>query len=401
MSRAMAEAESPEDVPAGTTSHRGRGRSTGLSDPATLFTWGVRLVIALLVLTPPFYFEPSWLRVGQYVMIGAVGAIGLTLLTGQAGQLSLAHPFFMFVGGTTYCVLGSEEVAGKKGLGLPSLVALIGAIVVAALLGLAFAPVSGRVRGVYLGVATLSLVYVGLYLGQQWTSLSGGTASGRPAPDLNLFGIHILRAEPEITILGQTMEREQRVWYAFALFLLLAYLLAIGAVRSRPGRAWRAVRDSEHAASALGVNVPRVRAEAFAISSAYAGLAGVMTVMWFRLLKPDESEFAGTYSIVVAIAFLAMILIGGLGSVGGAIAGSALVFGLPGILTLTTGGSEMFGTSGPHAITSTIFTSFVYGAAIVLVVLFEPGGLASLGRRIKAMLGRTPLGSTLLSPKGS
>lgn len=388
-----------EDPPAEAASHRANGGA--LKDPAVLFTWGVRLVILLLVLTPPFYLEASWLRVGQYVMIGAVGAIGLTLLTGQAGQLSLAHPFFMFVGGTTYCVLGSEGTSDTEGFGLPSLVALFGAILVTALLGLAFAPVSGRVRGVYLGVATLSLVYVGLYLGQQWTSLSGGTASGRRAPDLNLFGIHILQSEPEITILGQTMDREQRVWYAFALFLLLAYLLALGAVRSRPGRSWRAVRDSEHAASALGVNVPRVRAEAFAISSAYAGLAGVMTVMWFRLLKPDESEFAGTYSIVVAIAFLAMILIGGLGSVGGAIAGAALVFGLPGALTIMTGGSQMFGTSGANAITPTIFTAFVYGTAIILVVLFEPGGLAALGRRVKAMLARTQLGSTLLSPKGS
>ena len=388
-----------EDPPAEAASHR--ARSGPLSDPATMFTWAVRLAMALVLLSAPFYLEASWLRVGQLVMIGAVGAIGLTLLTGQAGQLSLAHPFFMFVGGTAYCVLGSEDLPGKQGLGLPSLVALFGAILVAAALGLAFAPVSGRVRGVYLGVATLSLVYVGLYLGQQWTSLSGGTASGRPAPDLNLFGLHILRSEPEITIFGQAMEREQRVWFAFSLFLLLAYLLAVGAVRSRPGRAWRAVRDSEHAASALGVNVPRVRAEAFAISSAYAGLAGVMTVMWYRLLKPDESEFAGTYSIVVSIAFLAMILIGGLGSVGGAIAGAVLVFGLPDALKLTIGGSGMFGTSGADAITPNIFTSFVYGAAIILVVLFEPGGLAALGRRVKGILARTSLGSTLVSPKGS
>ncbi len=387
------------EPPAEAASHRS-GSGGGL-DPALLFKWGVRLVIAILLLTPPFYFEPSWLRVGQLVMIGAVGAIGLTLLTGQAGQLSLAHPFFMFVGGTTFCVLGSEDAPGKVGFGLPSLVALFGAILVAAALGLAFAPVSSRVRGVYLGVATLSLVYVGLYLGQQWTSLSGGTASGRPSPDLNFFGIKTLRNDPEITILGTEMAREERVWYVFALFTLIAALLAWGAVRSRPGRAWRAIRDSESAAAALGVNVTRVRAEVFAISSAYAGLAGVMTVMWYRLLKPDESEFAGTYSIVVSIAFLAMILIGGLGSVGGAIAGAVLVFGLPDALKLTIGGSGMFGTSGADAITPNIFTSFVYGAAIILVVLFEPGGLAGLGRRLKATAARTKLGSTLLSPKGS
>jgi branched-chain amino acid transport system permease protein len=126
-----------------------------------------------------------------------------------------------------------------------------------------------------------------------------------------------------------------------------------------------------------------------------------MTVMWYRLLKPDESEFAGTYSIVVAIAFLAMILIGGLGSVGGAIAGAVLVFGLPGMLTIMIGGNQMFGTSGSHAITPAIFTSFIYGTAIILVVLFEPGGLAALGRRVRAMASRTQLGSSLLSPKGS
>lgn len=383
---------------AGTASHRGAGGL--LADKARLFRWGVRLVIAILLLTPPLYFEPSWLRVGQYVMIGAVGAIGLTLLTGQAGQLSLAHPFFMFVGGATYCVLGSEDKPGKVGLGLPSLIALLGAVLVAAALGLAFAPVAGRVRGVYLGVATLSLVYLGLYFGQQWTSISGGTASGRPSPDLNVLGISSLKNDPEITLLGQALEREQRIWYLFLILLGLVYFLAQGAVRSRPGRAWRAIRDNEHAAAALGVPVQRVRAEAFAISSGFAGLTGVMTVLWYRLLKPDESEFVGTYSIVVAIAFLAMVLIGGLGSVGGAIAGAVLVNGLPGTLTLMVGGNNLFG-GGSHAVTPTIFTAFVYGAAIILVVLFEPGGLAALGRRLKATCGRTPLGSVLLSPKGS
>jgi len=380
------------------THRRGGGRS--VSDPAVLFSWGFRLALLLVVLTPPLYLDDSWLRVGTYVMIGAVGAIGLTLLTGQAGQLSLAHPFFMLVGGITYCVVGTEDKPGKFGLGLPSLVALIAAILVASLLGLAFAPVAGRVRGVYLGVATLSLVYVGLYLGQKYTSLSGGTASGRPAPDLNLFGLHTLKNDPDLSVLGQALEREQRVWYLFLLFLGLAYALAQGAVRSRPGRAWRAIRDNESAAAALGVHVPRVRTEVFAISSGYAGLTGVMVVMWYRLMKPDDNEFAGSYSIGVAIAFLAMILIGGLGSVGGAIFGAILVNGLPGALSLWIGGNELFG-SGVHAVTPAIFTSFVYGTAIILVVLFEPGGLAALGRRVKAMLCRTQLGSTLLSPKGS
>jgi branched-chain amino acid transport system permease protein len=244
-------------------------------------------VIAVAVLTPPMYLSTPWMRVGSYVMIGAIGAIGLTLLTGQAGQLSLATPFFMLVGGITYCVLGAADKPGKVGYGWPTWLAMVGAVVVASVLGLAFAPVAGRVRGVYLGVATLSLVYVGLYAGQRWTSLSGGTANGRPTPDLNIFGITFLHHD----------DREKRVWYLFLALTVLAYLLARGAVRSRPGRAWRAIRDNESAAAALGVPVKRVRSEAFAVSSGYAGLAGVMTVLWYRLMKPDESEFVGTFSI--------------------------------------------------------------------------------------------------------
>jgi len=348
----------------------------------------VAAAVLVAVLTPPLYLGNAWLRVGQYVMIGAVGAIGLTLLTGQAGQLSLATPFFMFVGGGSYTVLGAEDRPGNVGFGWPTLLALVGAVLISAVVGLAFAPVAGRVRGVYLGVASLSLVYLGLYFGQQWTSLSGGTASGRPTPDLNLFGLHFLHND----------SREKRVWYLFLAFTVLSWLVARGAVRSRPGRAWRAIRDNASAAAALGVPVPRVRAEAFAISSGYAGLAGVMTVMWYRLLKPDESEFVGTYSILVAIAFLAMILIGGLGSVGGAVAGAVLVNGLPGALTLWTGGSELFG-SGPTAITPVVFTDFVYGAAIIGVVLFEPGGLAALGHRVYARLSRGPLGTWFTRPE--
>jgi branched-chain amino acid transport system permease protein len=347
-------------------------------------------VIAIAVITPPMYLSTPWMRVGSYVMIGAVGAIGLTLLTGQAGQLSLATPFFMLVGGISYCVLGAEDTSRTRGLGLPTWIAMVGAVLIAALLGLAFAPVAGRVRGVYLGVATLSVVYFGLYAGQRWTSLSGGTANGRPTPDLNIFGITFLHHD----------DREKRVFYLFLILTVLAYLFARGAVRSRPGRAWRAIRDNESAAAALGVSVKRVRSEAFAVSSGYAGLAGVMTVLWYRLMKPDESEFVGTFSIQVAIAFLAMILIGGLGSVGGAIAGSALVNGLPGAMTLWIGSNHLFG-SGDTAVTPVIFTAYVYGTAVVLVVLFEPGGLAALGRRGYHLVHRSALGPFLPPPKGN
>ncbi len=346
--------------------------------------WVLRGVVLALLLAPPLLVDASWLRVGQYVMIGAVGAIGLTLLTGQAGQLSLAHAFFLFAGGTWYCVLAGEDTERLVGFGLPPLVAALGAVAGTALLGLAFAPVAGRVRGIYLGVATLSLVYLGLYLGQELPSLTGGTASGRSPADFELFGFSFVRNDPELSILGIEMGGAERLWYLFAAFTVAAYLLAQGAVRSRPGRSWRAIRDNEAAAAALGIPVRRVRSGVFAVSSGYAGLAGVMTVLWFDLLKPDESEFAGTYSITVSIGFLAMVIIGGLGSVPGAVAGAMLVYGLPKALELSAGSSGLFGDAGAGAFTPSIVTSFVFGAAIIGVVLFEPGGLAAIGRRFSA-----------------
>lgn len=354
----------------------GGGRSTAKR------AFVVAELVLLLVL--PFLLDASWLRVGQYVMIGAVGAIGLTLLTGQAGQLSLAHAFFLFAGGTWYCVLAGDRDGDLIGLGLPPILAVVGAVAATAAMGLAFAPIAGRVRGIYLGVATLSLVYLGLYLGQSLPSITGGTASGRSPADFQVFGFSFVRNDPELSVFGIAMGGGERLWYLFLAFTTIAYVLAQGAVRSRPGRSWRAIRDNEAAAAAVGVPVRRVRSEVFAVSSGYAGLAGVMTVIWFDLLKPDESEFAGTWSIGVSIGFLAMVIIGGMGSVPGAVCGALLVYGLPKSLELAVGGSGLFGGAGAGAVTPAILTSFVFGAAIIGVVLFEPGGLAAVGRRLTA-----------------
>lgn len=361
-------------------------RRTGLLRRAA---W-VALIVVLLAI--PLYITAPWLRVGEYVMIGAVAAIGLTMLSGQTGQLSLGTPFFMLVGGTTYTVLAGRpsEISTDElvGLGWPPLLALLGAVVVAALAGLAFAPVAGRVKGIYLAVATLSLVYLGLYLGQSLPRLTGGTASGRPPQDLSVLGLSFTSNDPELSLFGVPLRDTERMWYLFMLLTVVAYLLAQGAIRGRPGRSWRAVRDNESAAAAMGVPVPRVRAGVFAISSAYAGLAGVMTVLWFGILKPDESEFAGTWSIVVAISFLAMVIIGGLGSVPGAIFGALLVNGLPQALSLLIPRVDWLGAllAGDGGFTPVVLTAFGYGLAIILVVLFEPGGLAAIGRRLSSVM---------------
>ena len=349
-----------------------------------LLAW-LALLAVLLVL--PLYLHSEWLKAGQWMMTGAVGAIGLTMLVGQAGQLSLAHAFFLLMGGTTYTVLASGTEDGRViGFGLNPVFSMFAAIVVTALLGLAFAPVAGRLRGIYLGVASLSLVFIGLYFGQSAVRLTGGTSTGRTPAPFELFGITFDNSSG-LVVLGVPFRQAEKMWYLYLLLTVIAFVLARGAVRSRAGRAWRAVRDHEASAAAMGVSVARTKAGAFAVSSGYAGLAGVMTVLWFDILKPDENEF-GTYGINVSIAYLAMVIIGGLGSIGGALLGALIVFGLPQVLSLYSTQLGIFTGRGEGAFTPILVGTLVYGAAIILVVLFEPGGLAAIGRRITGSLHR-------------
>jgi branched-chain amino acid transport system permease protein len=355
--------------------------------PAPLKIIGAVVLVVLLLLLPILVGqEVAWLKVAQYVLIGAVGGIGLTLLVGQAGQLSLAHPFFLLLGAVSYAVLAGDpaETPDLVSLHWPPVLALIGAVVICGLVGLAFAPVSGRLRGIYLGVASLSLVFLGLWLGQSLGLFTGGTSSGRPPPAFSLFGFPFTNTTPAPTIAGVPIQKQQRLWYLFLVLTLGAYLLAQGAVRSRVGRAWRAVRDNEAAAAAMGVSVARVKAGAFVISSAYAGLAGVMTALWLDLVKPDENEFTGNYSLTVSIAFLAIVIIGGLGSVPGAVVGAIVVYGLQQVFLLGANQFGWFADAQFGGLSAVILAAFIYGAAVVLVVLFEPGGVAAIGRRIVA-----------------
>jgi branched-chain amino acid transport system permease protein len=353
----------------------------------------VVLLVVLLLLPIFIGTEVAYLKLAQYVLIGVVGGIGLTLLVGQAGQLSLAHPFFLLVGAVSYAVLSGdpEDTPELVALNLPPVVGLVGAVLISALIGLAFAPVAGRLRGIYLGVASLSLVFLGLWLGQSLELFTGGTSTGRTPPTFELFGFPFSNTDPAPTIFGVAIQKQQRLWYLFLAFALIAYFLARGAVNSRIGRSWRAVRDNEASATAMGVNPIRVKAGAFTISSAYAGLAGVMTALWLDLVKPDENEFAGTYSLTVAIAFLAMVIIGGVGSVPGVVLGAILVYGLQQFFLLGANEFGWFANAQFGGLNAVVLSAFIYGAAIVVVVLFEPGGAAAIGRRILARRRSSPI----------
>ncbi len=333
-------------------------------------------LLVLLLCALPFYLDAFWLRIGLFSMAAAVGAVGLGLLSGTAGQLSLGHAFFLAVGAYGYVWL-----AGEPGPGLPPVLALVLAVLLAGAAGGLFSPVAGRVRGIYLGVATLALVFLGHHVLLTADSVTGGF-NGRSVPPLELGGFTFTGTDPEMTVLGVPFGAEERLWYLGLALFALTWFTARGLLRGRPGRALVALRDSETAAAVMGVHIARYRSAAFVVSSMYAGLAGVMLALAFRRVVPDY------FALALSVDYLAMIVIGGLGSVAGATAGAVFVTALPLLMTryadqlpLVAAPGTTDGVVGP-----TEAARYLYGAAIVLILLFAPDGLHGLLRRTRARI---------------
>ncbi|MGX5181944.1 branched-chain amino acid ABC transporter permease [Streptomyces avermitilis] len=333
---------------------------------------------AVLLCVLPFYLGAFWLQVGLFSMAAALGAVGLTLLTGTAGQLSLGHAFFLAVGAYGYVWL-----AGDPGPGLPPLLALVLAVCLSGLVGGLFSPVAGRVRGVYLGVATLALVFLGHHVMLNADSITGGF-NGRSVPPMSLGGFTFTASDPQLTVLGVPFGAEERLWYLALILLAVGWFAARNLLNGRPGLALTALRDSETAAAVMGVPVARRRSAAFVVSSMYAGLAGVLLALVFRRIVPDY------FGLALSIDYLAMIVIGGLGSVAGAAAGAVFVTALPLLMARYADQLPLVAAPGAagHAVGPTEASRYLYGAAIVLVLLFAPDGLSGVARRVGAAVRR-------------
>jgi branched-chain amino acid transport system permease protein len=333
---------------------------------------------ALLVAALPLYLEGFWLQTGLFAMAAAIGAIGLTLLVGVTGQLSLGHAFFVAIGAYGYCYLaGGEAVPGLSapaGLELPPVVAMAGAVALAGLAGLCFSPIAGRVRGIYLGIATIGLVFLGQHVMLNAADVTGGF-NGRDAQPFAVAGLSF-GDEPVFSVLGVAYGELERLWYLGAVLLLAAAWLARNIVSGRPGRAFETVRDSELAAATMGIDVRRAKAAAFCLSSMYAGLAGALFALAYGRIVPDSFGF------VLSIEFLVMIVLGGLGSIGGAIGGAFFVAALPQVLNHYSDQLPFIGEAGSGAVGPTQLSRLLFGAAIVAVLLYAPRGIAGVAGRL-------------------
>ena len=337
---------------------------------------GVWLILGVGV-AAPFVFEDDVLFVLAFGLVAAVGAIGLNLVTGYAGQVSLGHAFFVGLGAYTASVLGGSPEAGVIGFGLPMLVWLPAAGVVAALAGLLVGPLATRLRGLYLAIVTLGLVFLGEHIFKEARSVTGGLGVGRRGPELSLFGFSF--AESGV-VLGIPLTREQRQFLLALAFLVLFAVLARNLTRSRVGRAFSAVRDRDIAAAVVGVSLLRYKVLAFTLSSFYAGLAGAMFAGLSGVVEP------GSFSLLMSIQYLAMILVGGVATISGSILGALFITSLGRISSELAGAlpfltQQATGSSGLLAVYQ--LEAILYGLLIVGFLIFEPRGLYGIWTRFR------------------
>ena len=372
----------PSAPVAGPTTRRRRVR------PGTL----VRVALVVLLAVLPLYLNTFYLQSGLFTMAAVVGAIGLTVLVGAAGQLSLAHAFFLAVGAYGYSYLsGSAGVLGAssaKGLSLPPLLAALLAVLLAGVAGLAFSPIAGRLRGIYLGVASLALVPIGEFVYENVRTVTGGS-NGRSSAVFSIPGIEFSDLT-QIVVAGVPFGKFEKLWELFLVVTVLAYIFAGNILRGRMGRAMQTMRDSEVAAAVMGVDVQRTKAGAFILSSMYAGLGGVMIALAFGRVTPSY------FGLALSISYLAAIVIGGLGSIGGAALGAVFVNMLPNLLSYYSDKLPFVAPQGSTGYDGGKLAALVYGLAVIGFVLFEPGGLAAVGKRLT---GRRP--TRALAPAGA
>jgi branched-chain amino acid transport system permease protein len=309
------------------------------------------LALVVVVIETAGSFRQGQLSSMAYL---AIAAGGLTVLTGQSGQLSLGHGAFMAVGAyTTALLLQSRESAP------PLLAVLVAATVVTLVVGIAVGIPAARLHGPYIAGATLALAVAvpgaALYFSEQLGGEQGLTLRV-PEPPAWIV-------EAMFFVTGRELTGRTYVAYVAWLSLVVTYLLLADLGSSRVGRRWRAVRDDEVAAAIAGINLGRARVLAFVVSAAAAGLAGAVMALVVRVTAPSG------FTLTLSLGLLSAIVLGGLGSLLGALLGAALLTFLPQVVTSIGQGA------GLSDLQAAELAPLVYGLTVVVVMLLAPGGL--------------------------
>jgi branched-chain amino acid transport system permease protein len=356
---------------------------------------------------PGMPFNDVWLNILSVAGVWAIAAMGLNLLLGNTGQISLGHSAFLAIGAFGLGYFGnrveSSTTAGllHVGLDLHGLIVLIIVTIIGGVVAAAIGPFALRLRGNYLAIVSLVLVFGAQHLVTTWDSLTGGEGNPRTLPSLN-FGNQpnpvFLRDDGGATNVfnsfyfanpsGSPTDKPGYFWAIWTIVGLMAFV-AHNLLRTRQGRAMMAVRDRDLSAEVIGVRQMYTKTWAFAIAGAYGALAGAL---YGSLLGTVNSE---TFALTVAIAFVTMIVIGGVGSVTGSIVGALIYVLVPNILNHFQASLTKlpFIQADPAKSGLTIyrFTNILFGVMVIVFLIYFPEGLVGIWRRVKRSAMTWPL----------
>lgn len=320
----------------------------------TTRTEHVRLGLLLAgLLVAPFVVHPFWLTVLNQIGIAAIGAIGLNILTGYTGQISLGQGGFLAVGAYTAGVLSHN-------FGLPFYLGIPAGIVATSIAGAFFGLPALRLKGLYLAIATLASQQIILWVVTHWDPVTGGTQAV-VVPPAELFGVQL--------------SGDFAFYWMILFFAILTTIAATNLFRTGLGRAFIAIRDHDIAAEVIGVDLTRYKVLAFAVSSGFVGLAGALGAYYHLIVTWER------YVLATSVLYLAMIIVGGLGSVAGSIYGAAFMIALPAYIreiSRTFGGGLSVIAEKLPAIEIGLF-----GMVIIVFLIFEPDGIARIWQRVK------------------
>lgn len=315
---------------------------------------GVGLVLLFVVI--PLICNPYLLYIINHIGIAAIAAIGLNILIGYTGQISLGHGAFFGVGAYGAAILSTA-------VGFPFWLSVISAGVITAMVGMVFGIPSARLKHLYLTIATLAGQFILQYLFVSWESLTKGP-----------MGIMLPRA----TLFGLDVKGDRSFYYVIFVCFVVMTWIAVNLMRTRYGRAFIAIRDNDRAAEGMGIPIFRYKLLSFAISSFYAGFAGGLAAFYIGSITPEP------YTLMLSVEYIAMIIIGGLGSIPGSVFGAIFITSLNEILSHATQFFMNIGVLTKVALTIAPLREFIFGLAIVLFIIFEPRGLAEVWRIIKS-----------------
>lgn len=320
----------------------------------TWFVKGWLIAFLLACILFPFFASKYMISIMIEVGIAIIACHGLNLLTGFTGQISLGHAAFMGVGAYTCSILIGQA-------GVPFIVALPAAGVMAALVGLIFGIPSLRLRGLYLAMATIAAQFIIEFTIRRWDKLTGGVEGLYVDPG-SLGPFHF--------------NNHFHLYYLTFILAVAATMVTKNIVRARSGRAFVAIRDRYLAAEVIGVNLFKYRLMSFAVSSFLAGIAGALLAQYLEVITHES------FTIHQSIDYLAMCIIGGLGHILGGIYGVGFWFILERVLEVVT--THLNSTFPNHVTWFVSIREIVFGFVIVLFLIFEPDGLAARWRTIRA-----------------